>query len=545
MVQGAALHLSLDRSVFALYMAINLAVGFWASRRRAEGTRGYFLAGEQLPWYAIGGSIISANISTEHFIGMTGAAYSVGFVVAQWEWGNWFTLSVLLWIFLPFYLRGGVYTMPEFLERRFNKTCRYLFAVASLALWIVAQMAVVLLAGAKALNAMFGVPPLYTTLGLAVLAGSYTIYGGLKAVAWTDFVQFVMLTVGGTIVATLGLARAGGITALMHAEPHKFRMIYPASDPNYPWFGIFTLFLSIGIWYNCTNQFIVQRCLGARTEWDARMGVIFAGFMKLAIPFLVVIPGLVAFKLFPGLADPDEAYPRLVREVVPAGLAGVVMAGVASALLSHLASVLNSASTVFTMDLYHPLLHPRATDRHLVRAGKWSSFVILLIAVAITLWLARGQYGIFRLIQDVGAWIAAPIAAVFLLGILWKRATAVAATTVLLLGLPYTAFVQYVLFQYIPALHVYDNYLNRTFVVWISCLLAMLVISLATTAPDPAIVRDVVWTPKFLRLPESEQAAASGLRSVTLWWALLVVCALALYGYMIWFQFFSRVSRTF
>lgn len=534
---------SLDKVVFAAYLLINIGVGLWVSRRGAGGTRGYFLAGEQLPWYAIGGSIIAANISTEHFIGMAGAAYSVGFVVAQWEWGNWFTLSVLLWIFLPFYLRGGVYTMPEFLERRYNKTCRYIFACASLVLWIVAQMAVVILAGAKALNGMFGIPPLYTTIGLAVLAGSYTIYGGLKAVAWTDFIQFLMLTVGGAIVAFAGISRVGGVVALMHMEPHKFRMIYPASDPNYPWFGIFTLFLSIGIWYNCTNQFIVQRCLGARSEWDARMGVIFAGFMKLVIPFLVVIPGIVAFKLFPGLSDPDEAYPRLVKEVVPAGLAGVVMAGIASALLSHLASVLNSASTVFTMDLYRPLLRPKASEKHLVRVGGWSSFFILLLAVALSVWLSRGRYGVFYLIQDVGAWVAAPISVVFLLGILWKRATAIAATAVLIAGFPYTAFVQYVLFPHIALLRPYDNFLNRTFLVWISSIVLMVIVSLLTTPPPSEVVREVVWTKGCLRLPAVERALATGLRSPVLWWSLLVACALGLYAYMIWFQFYSRFSK--
>jgi SSS family solute:Na+ symporter len=533
---------SLDQLVFFSYLLANVFVGLWVSRKRGSGTRGYFLAGEQLPWYAIGGSIIAANISTEHFIGMAGAAYAVGFVVAQWEWGNWFTLSVLLWIFLPFYLRGGIYTMPEFLERRYNRSCRYIFAVASLILWIVAQMAVVILAGAKAMNGMFGIHPLYTTIGLAVLAGSYTIYGGLKAVAWTDFIQFLMLVIGGAIVAFLGVARTGGLIALMHAEPHKFRMIYPATDPNYPWFGIFTLFLSIGIWYNCTNQFIVQRCLGARTEWDARIGVIFAGFMKLVIPFLVVIPGIVAFKLFPGLADPDEAYPRLVREVVPAGLAGIVMAGIASALLSHLASVLNSASTVFTMDLYHPLVRPKSTERHLVRVGGWSSFVILVIAVAISIWLSHGKHGVFYLIQDVGAWVAAPISAVFLLGILWRRATAAAATAVLILGFPYTAFVQYVLFRYVAIFRPYDNYLNRTFVVWVSSIGAIVLISLFTTPPEPAVVDEIVWTTRFLRLPLVERARNAGRRNPLYWWLLLIACAFALYIYMFWFQFRSPVS---
>ena len=231
--------------------------------RPSQGVRSapYFLAGEELPWYAIGGSIIAANISTEHFIGMVGIAYAVGFVVAQWEWGNVVTFSALIWIFLPFYIRGGLYTMPEFLERRYNAHCRHLFAVCCLVLWIVAQMAVVMLAGAKAMRGMFDIDETSTIVVLALLSGSYTIYGGLKSVAWTDFLQFIVMMIGGLVVTVVGLAKVGGLGALMYANPEKFKIIYPATDPEYPWFGVWTLFLSVGIWYNCTNQFIVQRCL--------------------------------------------------------------------------------------------------------------------------------------------------------------------------------------------------------------------------------------------------------------------------------------------
>jgi len=529
----------LDQSLFVLYLGFTLFLGLWVARRKATTSREYFLAGERLPWYAIGGSIIAANISTEHFIGMVGAAYAVGFVVAQWEWGNWFTFSALIWIFLPFYLRGGIYTMPEFLERRYNKTCRYIFAVASLVLWIVAQMAVVMLAGAKAMQGMFGFDPIYTIAILTVLAGSYTIYGGLISVAWTDFMQFVVLMVGGLIVAIIGLDRVGGIMNLMHDLPDKFRIIYPATDPDYPWFGVFTLFLSIGIWYNCTNQFIVQRCLGARSEWDARMGVVFAGFMKVLLPFLVVIPGIVAFQLFPGLSDPDQAYPHLVKELVPAGLGGVVMAGIASALLSHLSSVLNSSSTVFTMDLYRPFFGENKPDHHLVTVGRWSAFVILTIAMALALWMARGQHSVFVLIQNVGAWVAAPIAAIFLLGVLWKRATAQAATTVLILGFPYTAFVEFVLFRYVGWLQPYDNYLNRTFVVWATCMLLIVVVSYLTPAPSLAQTAGTTWSLSYLRLPESERLIYRGWKSLYLWWGLLIALVAVLYGYVIWFQFWG------
>ncbi|MEW5977345.1 MAG: sodium/solute symporter [Acidobacteriota bacterium] len=530
---------SLDLGFFALYLCFNIFLGLWVSRRKMSDARDYFLAGDRLPWYAIGGSIIAANISTEHFIGMVGAAYASGFVLAQWEWGNWFTFSALIWVFLPYYLRGGVYTMPEFLERRYNRACRYLFAVCSLVLWIIAQMAVVMLAGAKALEGMFGFDPFLTILGLAVLAGSYTIYGGLIAVAWTDFLQFIVLMVGGMIVAVVGLDRVGGLTALMHEVPEKFKFIYPITDKEYPWFGVYTLFISIGIWYNCTNQFIVQRCLGARSEWDSRMGVVFAGYMKIVLPLLVVIPGIVAFKLFPGMTDPDQAYPRLVKELIPAGLGGVVMAGLASALMSHLSSVLNSSSTVFTMDLYQPIFGRQASDERLVWVGRVSAFVILLIATLLALWFTRGQHTVFLLLQNVGAWVAAPISVVFLLGVLWKRATAQAATWILLLGFPYTWLVESVLFKRVDWLIPFDNWLNRTFLVWATCMVLMILVSYLTPAPDRRITEGMTWSWRSARLPETERSRNQGLRNLFLWWGAFVGLMAMLYGYVIWFQFWG------
>ena len=528
---------SLDFVLFACYLAFNIALGIWVARRKAAGTRDYFLAGDGLPWYAIGGSIIAANISTEHFIGMIGIAYAVGFVVAQWEWGNWFTFSALIWVFLPYYIRGGLYTMPEFLERRYNTTCRYLFAVCSLVLWIVAQMAVVMLAGGKAMNGMFGIDERLTIVCLAVLAGSYTIYGGLVSVAWTDFLQFVVMMSGGLIVTIIGLHNVGGLHELMLFAPEKFKIIYPITDKEYPWFGVWSLFISIGIWYNCTNQFIVQRCLGARSEWDARMGVVFAGFMKILLPLLVVVPGIVAFKLYPSLADKDQAFPTLVRELVPVGLSGIVMAGLASGMLSHISSVLNSCSTVFTMDLYKPFLGRDKSEQHLVRVGRLSAFAILAVATLLAIWFSYQQLGVFLLIQNVGAWVAAPIAAVFLLGVLWRRTTAWAATFVLLFAFPYTAFVEYYLFKHVSWLMPFDNWLNRTFVVWATSMLLLVVLSFVTQPPDPEKVKGIIWSWNVMKLPDSERRHNRGLRNLLLWWCIFIGLMAVLYAYIMWFQF--------
>ncbi len=530
---------SLNFMLFGIYLALTVLLGIWVGRRRSADPRAYFLAGESLPWYAIGGSIIAANISTEHFIGMVGIAYAVGFVVAQWEWGNVVTFSALIWIFLPYYVRGGLYTMPEFLERRYNAHCRHLFAICCLVLWIVAQMAVVMLAGGKALRGMFEIDERLTIVAIAVLSGSYTIYGGLKSVAWTDFVQFVVMMAGGLVVSIVGLAKVGGLGALMHAAPQKFVIIYPATHPDYPWFGVWTLFLSVGIWYNCTNQFIVQRCLGARSEWDARMGVVFAGFMKVVLPLLVVIPGIIAYRLYPQLAEKDLAFPRLVRELLPVGLSGIVMAGLASGLLSHVSSVLNSCSTVFTMDLYEPFFGRGRSEHHLTRVGRWSGFVILVIATLLAIWFTEQKLGVFDTIQNIGAWVAAPISAVFLMGVLWRRANAAAATFVLWFGFPFTALVEYELFKRIEFLKPYDNWLNRTFVVWVASLAAMVIVSLLTAPPAPEKIEGIIWSPRMAALPEEERRRHRGIRSLFFWWATFVGLMIALYAYMIWFQFWG------
>jgi len=325
----------------------------------------------------------------------------------------------------------------------------------------------------------------------------------------------------------------------MHAYPDKFILIYPLDHPEYPAGGLYTLFFSIGIWYCCTNQFIVQRCFGARSEWDARMGVVFAGYMKIALPLLVVIPGIVAFRLYPDLKDKDLAFPTLVRELLPVGLSGIVMAGLASGMLSHIRSVLNSCSTGFTLDLYKPFLGNGKDDKHLVRVGRVSGFVILVVATLLALWFTRQQLGIFMLIQNIGAWVAAPIAAVFLMGVFWRGATAAAATSVLWFGFPFTWFVEAVLFKQVARLVPYDNFLNRTFVVWITCMGAMVVISWFTRAPSAAQIEGIIWSPKLAALPEDERRRHGGIRSLFLWWAVFVGLMAALYAYFFWFQFFG------
>src|SRR5215831_5929851 len=267
------------------------------------------------------------------------------------------------------------------------------------------------------------------------------------------------------------------------------------------------------------------------------MGVVFAGYMKILLPLLVVVPGIVAYKLFPGMQDPDQAYPKLVKELIPAGLGGVVMAGLASALMSHLSSVLNSSSTVFTMDLYKPICGKRNSDKELVWVGRASAFGILGVATLLALWFTRGQHTVFLLLQNVGAWVAAPIAVVFLLGVLWARATAPAATFVLFFGFPFTWFVESILFKRVSWLVPFDNWLHRTFLVWMTCLILMIVISCSTKAPDPEVTQPLTWSWRSTHLPESERERNRGLRNLFLWWTVFIGIMGILYSYIFWFQF--------
>ena len=269
------------------------------------------------------------------------------------------------------------------------------------------------------------------------------------------------------------------------------------------------------------------------------MGVVFAGFMKILLPLLVVIPGIIAFRLYPGLADKDLAFPKLVRELLPVGLSGIVMAALASGMLSHISSVLNSCSTVFTMDLYRPFLGRDKSDAHMVAVGRWSAFLILLIATLLAVWFTRQKLGVFDVIQNIGAWVAAPVATLFLVGVMWKRATAAAATFVLWFGFPFTAFVEHVLFKQVAWFRPFDNWLNRTFVVWLVCMVVMVVVSLFTRAPTPEKLVGIIWSPKMAPLPADERLKYGGWRSLFLWWAIFAGCIVALYAYLLYYQFFG------
>jgi len=525
-----------DALIFFGYFigVVVFAVGV-AARSKTKSSSDYFLASKKLPWYAIGASFIASNISTEHFIGMVGWGFLYGMAVANWEWANAATFTALIWIFLPFYMRGNVTTMPEFLEKRFNKTCRYIYAVVMIIGLVIAMLGGVMFAGAKAMNVFF--PQIDVWMGiliLAVAAGTYTIYGGLLSAVWADVLQFCLLMVGGVIVSVYGVHHAGGLGQLMDTMPEKFIMFYSSKHEMIPWTGFVSGLVSVGLWYNCANQFMVQRCLGARSEWDARMGVVMAGFSKAILPFIVVIPGIVAFYLFQSrISDGDQAWPFMVKQFLPAGLVGLVLAGLASAVMSTLSAITNSSATIFTLDLYKELIRPNATDRELHIVGRVSALVIILVGISVGLVIAAFPgITVFQLIQTVFFYVAPPIAACFLLGIMWKRITPIAATFTMVLGfLVLLPAVIFVIFPRVPCLQPYDNFMHHTFAVFVLSCLTLTLLSFFTKPKPSEELEGVIWTKSALGVAAAEKGKYRGFKSLGLWWFLMAATIAGLYVY--------------
>jgi solute:Na+ symporter, SSS family len=526
----------LDALIFFGYFfgVVIFAMTVAARSKTKDSSSDYFLASKKLPWYAVGASFVASNISTEHFIGMVGWGFLYGMAVSNWEWGNAVTFTALIWIFLPFYMRGNVATMPEYLERRYNPACRYIYALVMIVGLVIAMLGGVLFAGAKAINVFFPMISLEAgVLLLALAAGAYTVYGGLLSAVWADVLQYCLLMIGGLVVTVFGLYHVGGFQTLLEGLPEKFIMLYPSTHEMIPWSGLLLGLLSVGIWYNCANQFMVQRCLGARSEWDARMGVVMAGFSKALLPFLVVVPGIIAFYLFQDeLNDGDRAWPFMVSMFLPAGFVGLVLAGLTSAIMSTLSAITNSSSTIFTLDLYRQVIRKTANDRELHMVGRISAAFIMLIGVGVALLLAHlPGITVFGLIQQTFFYMAAPIAACFLIGILWPGATAAGAIWAMGLGfLVYTPLTRFVLFPQVPWLAPYDTFTHHTFAVLAGSALTLVLVSRFTQRKTSAALEGVIWSRKALQVKGDEGGHGHrGIRSLTLWWALMVASIAGLY----------------
>src|SRR5438309_208333 len=440
MVQGISAHVThktlaaVDLAIIGVYFAIIFAIGLYFARRERTSTD-YFLAGRNVGWFFIGASLFVSNISTEHFIGLSGTGASSGLAVGHFEWLACLILLMLGWVFVPFYLRSNVFTMPEFLERRFNRQSAVYLAGMSIIAYIFTKISVQLYAASVVLERVAGWKLWETAVVLVIATGIYTVAGGLAAVIYTDTVQTLILITGAVALTIIGLGRVGGLEHLRTmVPPEYFHMIKPSSDSNFPWTGIFFGAPILGIWYWCTDQVIVQRVLSARDEGHAKAGTIFAGFLKILPVFMLVLPGIIAFALFPEqVKKPDFAYPTLVLNLLPVGLVGLVMAALLAAVMGAMSSVFNSASTLVTLDFYKKL-RPQASEKQLVNFGRVATGVMVLLGL---LWVPFIHYlssQLYIYLQSVQAYISPPISACFILRILWPRLNGSGAIASLLTG---------------------------------------------------------------------------------------------------------------
>ncbi len=513
---------TLDLGIFLLYIAGVLLVGLYASRKGKQTKRDYFLAGDKLPWWMIGGSIIASNISSHHLVGAMGAAYDRGFVVIAMEWGAILIgFNALLWIFLPFYIRNGFYTVPQFLQKRFGASSRATYAFLILLTYVFVEISAVLYLGALALHSLLDIPVFVSILTLALLTGVYTIAGGLRAVIWTEMLQLGILVIGGAILTVATMNAAGGIDTLLETTK-DWHLFLPADDPDFPWTMYLGGTLCISVFYCATNQFIVQRVLAAKNEWHARMGVVFGDYLKFLVPLIITLPALVAHKIVPELEKPDLLFPTLVKMLLPSGLIGLVMAGLIAAVMSHLSGAINSCTTILTVDVYLTFFRKAATEKQAVRFGRLSGIVIIVLGILCTIILMNySEKPIFIYLMNAYGLFTPGIATMFLLGILWKKTTEAGALTAGLLTIPLSLLLEY-LFPEMP-------FFNRTGIVFWICIAGCIAVSLVTTPKPAAELEGLIWNRASLSLLPHEREQQRGLRNPFIWWALVTLMVLYFY----------------
>jgi SSS family solute:Na+ symporter len=426
----------IDLIAFICFIGIVVAISLFASRNQKTG-QDYFLAGRSLPWWLIGFSLIASNISTEHFVGMAGRGYDLGLAIASYEWMAAVTLVIVGLVLLPRFLRAGIYTIPEYLEYRYGTAARTLMSIYMMLAYVFVALATVLYSGALALNAIFGLDIVLAIWLIGILAGIYTVYGGLRAVVWSDLLQGIALLLGGVLATLLALDRLGGVDAFLRLGADKLHTVLPADHPEMPWVAVFIGGLWIpNLFYWGLNQFITQRTLAARSLRDGQRGIMLAAGLKLLIPFIIVFPGIMAAHLFADqIATGDQAYPVLIRELLPTGLVGIMFAALFGAVMSTLDSLLNSAATIFTMDVYTRHLDRSADTHRQIRVGRISTAVLVVCGCLWAPMVARTG-SVFTYIQMFWGFISPGIVAVFVFGLLWKRVPLIAAVGAMILGIP-------------------------------------------------------------------------------------------------------------
>ncbi|MEZ5038647.1 MAG: sodium/solute symporter [Saprospiraceae bacterium] len=492
-----------DLIVFAGYILAMMGFGIWlANKDKAETSQDYFLASKALPWWAVGGSLIASNISTEQIMGMNGSGFEIGMAIASYELMAAITLIIVAKFFLPIFIKEGISTMPQFLERRYSQSVRSIMSVFWVALFVFVNITSVLYLGGLAIESLLGIPLVFGIIGLVIYSASFSIFGGLKAVVWTDVVQVVVLALGGTLASYFVVSAVGdgsffsGVATLFEKTPERFNMIFSPTDTyverltgetksSYALLPGFAVLFG-GMWianlyYWGNNQYIIQRALAAKTLGEAQRGVAFAAFLKIFMPIIVVLPGIAAFILNADISKADEAFPWVLNNYVGVGFKGLTFAALVAAIGSSISSMVNSASTIFTLDIYKPLINKGANESQLVFIGKIAAGAALIIGALLGPLLGNlGQ--VVQFIQEYTGFISPGVVVVFIFGMFWKRATPNAALAVVLASIPLSiAF---------KALYPDLPFVDRIAITFLICVILLIGISLYESKTQKEVVTD-------------------------------------------------------
>ena len=550
---------TIDIVVFSLYAILILSIGLYVSRQKegkSKSAEDYFLAGKSLPWWAIGASLIAANISAEQFIGMSGSGFALGLAIASYEWMAAITLLVVGKFFLPIFIDKGLYTIPEFIEKRYSSNLKTILAVFWIALFVFVNLTTVLFLGGKALDTIIGSGDgsilLISIIGLALFAAAYSLWGGLAAVAWTDVIQVVLLIFGGLLMTYFALSNVtdsgsfvDGLKFIYDKAPERFSMILSKGEIITPngrdaWWDLPGLAVLIGgmwvanLYYWGFNQYIIQRTLAAKSLEEGQKGIVFAAFLKLIIPLIVVLPGIIAYVMnldpetgqlnmallsnegFLGSAGNianDNAAPWLIKNFIPVGLKGLILAALAAAIVSSLASMINSTSTIFTMDIYKSTINKKADDKQMVKVGRLTGLVALIIAMILAPQLGSlGQ--VFQFIQEYTGVVSPGILAVFLMGLFYKKATNNAAIWGVILSIPIAMY-----FKVAPngwsdaSVFINIPFMNQMLVTCIGTLLIIALISYFEGNDDDP--KGIVLSKKLFATSSTFNLAAFGVMLIT------------------------------
>ena len=533
---------TVDWVVIGGYFVLVFGVAIWATMRERS-TRGtskdYFLAGRNVGWFLVGGSLFASNIGSEHLVGLAGVGAASGVAVGQFEIIASLMLLLLGWLFVPFYLSSGVFTMPEFLERRYSEATRWYLAVISVIGYVLTKISVTIFAGGIVFEAIMGVDFWTGALVVVVITGVYTIFGGLRAVLYTDLLQMFVLIGGSVAVTVLGLNALGGWGAMTETVGPGFLSLWkPMSHPEFPWTGILFGAPILGVWYWCTDQFIVQRVLAARDQDHARRGTVFAGYLKLLPLFIFVIPGVIAYALSQQgqlqLDTPDQALPTLIATLLPIGLRGLVVAGLLAALMSSLSSVFNSTSTLVTLDIYKKL-RPDASERRLVLVGQITTLALVGLGLLWIPFMKQISGQLYTYLQSVQAYIAPPIAAVFLIGVLWRRVNAHGAIAALITGFVLgmgrlVVEISQPLQKGVLEVYADINFLHFAIILFVICSAVLVVVSLLTPPPEEEKVAGLTFATQE---PATAQESDSRWRRTDLRLSLLLLVCVGL----VWIYF--------